>query len=352
MTKYNQHIIHHDQEARHALRILDNLGGFASRTLFVIDQNEIIIGAITDGDIRRGLLLGNEISQPVSNFMNTHFKFLYEFGDNVNLIKDYRKAGIELIPILTEHKKILEILDLKEIKTLLPVSAMIVAGGKGERMRPFTDLVPKPMLKVGNKPILEHNIDRLIMFGIKDIYISVKYLKEQIMNYFGDGSSKGVSIKYLEEDKPLGTLGAISSIESIVYDDILVMNSDLLTNIDFEDFFNFYQNNNASMALASIPYNINVPYAVLQTKDHTICSFTEKPTYTYYSNSGIYLFKFVLKKFIPKGSFYNATDLMSTVIGEENMQLIHYPLLGYWLDIGKPQDFMKAQEDIKHLNML
>ena len=153
------------------------------------------------------------------------------------------------------------------------------------------------------------------------------------------------------EDEPLGTLGALSLIDTILHEDILIMNSDLLTNIDFEDFFNFYQSNNADMALASIPYNINVPYAVLQTQDHKICSFTEKPTFTYYSNSGIYLLKFALKERLPKGVFYNATDLMANVIEDEKLLLIHYPLMGYWLDIGNPQDFMKAQEDIKHLNL-
>lgn len=352
MIKYQEHIIHGDKHARAALKVLDELPDNASRTVFVIDENKKMVGSITDGDIRRGLLNGLEISQPIALFMNKNFKFLHDGGDNVDLIKSFRKKDIHLVPLLDEDHRLLQILDLKKTKTILPVTAMIVAGGRGERLKPFTDQVPKPMLKVGDKPILEHNIDRLIAYGISDFYISVKYLKEQIMEYFGDGSAKDVRIQYIEENEPLGTLGALSLIDKIEQEDILVMNSDLLTNIDFEDFYNFYKTEQADMALASIPYVVSVPYAVLQTNEKEVASFIEKPTYTYYSNGGIYLLKSALKKHLPQGAFYNATDLMDKIILEDNCSLVHYPLLGYWLDIGKHQDYMKAQEDIKHFNFL
>jgi dTDP-glucose pyrophosphorylase len=352
MIRHEEHIIHIDKPARAALKALDELSINASRTIFVIDENDTMMGSITDGDIRRGLLNGLEISQPVGAFMNTKFKYLTEGADSVELIKTYRKAGITLVPLVDDDFKLLQIIDLKKTKTVLPLAALIMAGGRGERLKPFTDQVPKPMLKIGDKPIIEHNIDRLIAYGITEFYISVKYLKEQIMDYFGDGSSKEVRISYIEENEPLGTIGAISLIDKIDQEDILVMNSDLLTNIDFEEFYNFYKQEEATMALASIPYIVDVPYAVLQTKDKEVASFIEKPTYTYYSNGGIYILKFELKKHCEKGTFYNATDLMDKVILEENCNLVHYPILGYWLDIGKHQDFMKAQVDIKHINFL
>ena len=352
MIKHQEHIIHKDKQARAALKVLDELPGDVSRTIFVIDENDKMVGSLSDGDIRRGLLNGLEISHAIESFMNKQFKFLHEGDNNVDLIKTYRKDNVHLIPLLDENFQLLQILDLKNTKTILPVAALIVAGGRGERLRPFTDLIPKPMLKVGDKPILEHNIDRLITYGISEFYISVKYLKEQIIDYFGDGVTKNVCIHYIEEDEPLGTLGALSLIDEIDNDDILVMNSDLLTNIDFEDFYNFYKHAHATMALASIPYVVNVPYAVLETKDHEVASFIEKPTYTYYSNGGIYLLKFALKEYLLKGSFFNATDLMDKIILEDNCTLVHYPLLGYWLDIGKYQDYIKAQADIKHFNFL
>ncbi|WP_225872756.1 nucleotidyltransferase family protein [Pedobacter frigoris] len=346
-----QHIVNLNAEARVALRALDLLRDFVSRTLFVVDNDHKLVGSLTDGDIRRGLLNGLEISQPIFSFMNSNFKFLKNSQENILLIKEYKKNGIQLIPLIDDNYQLLDVIDLTKTKTILPVTALIMAGGRGERLSPFTDTCPKPMLKIGNKPIIEHNIDRLIAYGISDIYISVKYLKEQIMNYFGDGTAKGVKITYLEEKDPLGTLGALSLIENFSYDDCLVMNSDLLTNIDFEDFYNFYTENKACMSVASIPYNVNIPYAVLETEGNQVSAFSEKPTYTYYSNGGIYLIKSHLKKYVNKDTFFNATDLMDILIEDDQHQLVHYPLLGYWLDIGKHQDFIKAQEDIKHINL-
>jgi dTDP-glucose pyrophosphorylase len=351
MIKHQEHIIFQHDEARKGLKILDQLPDSVSRTLFVLNRENQMVGSITDGDIRRGLLNGREISQDIELFMNTKYKYIQDGEDNLTKIRELKKANINLIPKLDIDFKIVEILDLNITKTLLPITALLMAGGRGERLKPFTDATPKPMLKIGDKPILEINIDRLISYGISEIYISVKYLKDQIMNYFGDGSSKGINIYYLEETDPLGTLGALAYIDRINHEDLLVMNSDLLTNIDFEDFYNFYKGQNAMMALASIPYNVSIPYAVLKTKDHIVESFSEKPTYTYYSNGGIYLMKFELKKYISKGIHYNATDLMDKLILESSSNLFHYPLLSYWLDIGKHQDFIKAQDDIQHIKL-
>ena len=349
MSNYREHILNKNIPVLEALRILDELPDNMSRTLFVVDDMQKMVGSLTDGDIRRGLLNGNLTSGTIELFMNVNFKSLHEKDDNVEIIKKYKKSGINRIPLIDERFQIIEILDLNKIKTLLPLTALIMAGGRGDRLRPLTDVSPKPMLKVGEKPILEHNIDRLISFGISDIYISVKYMKEQIMDYFGDGENKKIKITYVEEDVPLGTLGALSLINKLEHNDVLVMNSDLLTNIDFEDFFNFYKAEGASMALASIPYVVNIPYAVIQTENHTVQSFSEKPSYTYYSNGGIYLMDGKLKELLSWGEFFNATDLMDLVIADRELSLVHYPLLGYWLDIGKHQDYIKAQEDIKHI---
>ncbi|MEJ6981625.1 nucleotidyltransferase family protein [Pedobacter sp. P351] len=351
MNNNRQHIVKVNQEARAALRALDILKDSVSRTLFVINDTNKLVGSLTDGDIRRGLLKGLEISYSIESFMNTNFKYLKESNNNIDRIKSFREADISLIPLVDDEFYLLEVLDLKITKTVIPVAALIMAGGRGERLKPLTDTQPKPMLKVGSKPILEHNIDRLISYGIKEIFISVKYLKRQIMDYFGDGSPKGVSISYIEETEGLGTLGALSLISKSGYHDILVMNSDLLTNIDFEDFYQFYKDQNASMALASIPYEVNIPYAVLETNDHHVSAFKEKPRYTYYSNGGIYLMKFELRNLFKKGDYYNATDMMDLLIQKEKESLVHYPLLSYWLDIGKYSDFTKAQEDIKHIRL-
>ena len=168
------------------------------------------------------------------------------------------------------------------------------------------------------------------------------------MAYFGDGSKKGIHIEYIEEDDFTGTLGSATYINQYGTREILVMNSDLLTNIDFEDFYKLFYQSNAEMAVASVSYEVNIPYGVLNTNKEHIISLQEKPTYTYYSNAGIYLIKTNCLKEIPQRSFYNATDLLEKLI-KENRKLVNFPIVDYWLDIGKPKDFTKAQADIKHL---
>jgi NDP-sugar pyrophosphorylase family protein len=224
-----------------------------------------------------------------------------------------------------------------------------MAGGTGKRLRPLTENTPKPLLKVGGKPIIEYNIDNLKKVGIKNIKLSVNYLGEQLIDYFGDGISRNLNIQYVREDKPLGTIGSILLVNDFEHDDIIVMNSDLLTNIDFKDFYKFFKSTDADMAVAATSYHVDVPYAVLEADEkNRVISLKEKPKYTYYSNAGIYILKKALLKMIPKDQFYDITDLMERIL-EMNLKLVTYPINGYWLDIGKHEDFKKAQDDVNHI---
>ena len=182
-----------------------------------------------------------------------------------------------------------------------------------------------------------------------DFWISVKYLGSQIVDFIGDGHEKGISIKYIHEELPLGTIGSISLIPEFEHDHILVTNSDLLTNLDYEKFFIDFVNSGADMAIATIPYNVNIPYAIIETNLNVITNFQEKPTYTYFANAGIYLFKKDVVQFVPKETYFNATDLLNLLI-KKNKKVISFPLRGYWLDIGKHEDYKKANEDIKFIN--
>ena len=223
-----------------------------------------------------------------------------------------------------------------------------MAGGRGQRLQPLTDKVPKPLLKVGNKAIMEHNLDRLALFGIDDFWVSVKYLGEQIENHFGQGTEKNIKIEYVWEDEPLGTIGAVSKIKNFEHDYILVTNSDLLTNIDYEQFFLEFIKREADLAVLTIPYQVSIPYAVLETNNGAVKSFKEKPTYTYYSNGGIYLMKKEMLKYIPQDTFFDAPDLMQELINN-NLKVISFPFSGYWLDVGKHEDFEKAHIDIHNI---
>jgi NDP-sugar pyrophosphorylase family protein len=201
---------------------------------------------------------------------------------------------------------------------------------------------------VGEKPIMEHNIDRLASYGIDDFWVSVKYLGEQIEHYFGNGHQKNIKIEYVWESESLGTIGAVSKINNFEHDYVLVTNSDLLTTIDYEHFFLDFIKQEADFAVLTIPYQVNIPYAVLETIEGRIKSLKEKPTYTYYSNGGVYLMKKEVLQHIPTNSFYNSTDLMESLIIKD-YKVISYPFSGYWLDVGKHEDFKKAQLDIHNL---
>jgi len=329
-----------------AMEKLNNIPN--SLTMFVVDQNQRLLGTLTDGDIRRGFLKGNNLLDEVDKFMTKSFSYLNTNELLPAQIKEIKKRSVKLLPILDENYKIVRVIDFSKVKTILPVDAVLMAGGRGERLRPLTDTIPKPLLKIGEKPILEHNLDRLIANGIQHHFITIRYLGEQIESYFGNGSSKNVFIRYIKEDRPLGTMGAVSLIKEFKHQHILVMNSDLFTNIEFEDFYQDFLNEDADMSVATVPYAVDIPYAVLNLDDNRIKSFKEKPTFTYYSNAGIYLIKKEMLAKIPVEKGYNATDFIQALI-DSGKKVIRYPIVGYWVDIGRQEDYNKVLEIYKHL---
>jgi dTDP-glucose pyrophosphorylase len=346
MINKETNILGQDFTIRSALEKLTTLG--ENLTLFIVNNEEILVGAITDGDIRRGLIKGLTLEDKVSRIMNKNFKFIREGNTSIESINKLQSSGIKIVPVLDRCNKILRFVNLNLLKTILPIDAVIMAGGKGERLMPLTKDKPKPMLEVSGKPILEHNIDLLANYGVYNIHISVNYLSDQIKNYFQDGAEREIKINYIEEEKPLGTLGAVKLYRSYENDDILIMNSDVLTNINLADFYLSFKEKDADMSIATTSYHVNVPYAVLEMENDEVKSFSEKPTYTYFSNAGIYLIKRKLVDEIPDNEFYNATDLIKRLI-DTNRVVVTYPILGYWLDIGKHDDYQKAQLDFKHI---
>ncbi|MBP9848372.1 MAG: nucleotidyltransferase family protein [Flavobacterium sp.] len=346
MRNFRDHLLFSGSTIKQALIQLDVLAKDA--ILFIIDQQEKLIGALTDGDVRRGLIKGISIDDTVNSIIQNNPKFIRRGERDINKVIEYREGNFRILPVIDKNDKVVNVINFREIRSYLPVDAVIMAGGRGQRLQPLTDATPKPLLKVGGKAIMEYNVDRLALYGIDDFWFSVKYLGKQIESHFGNGKQSNIHIDYVWEDEPLGTIGAVSKITNFSHDYVLVMNSDLLTNLDYEHFYLDFINQDADFSVVTIPYNISVPYAVLETTNGEIKSFKEKPTYTYYSNGGIYLMKKSVLNFLPKEAHFNATDLMEKLI-QENKKVVSYPLLGYWLDIGKHEDFEKAQIDIKHI---
>lgn len=349
MPETRKHIIYEHQSVRDALIQLNDLRSDA--ILFVCDHQNKMLGSLTDGDLRRGFIRGLGFDNPIMEYVQPDPLFIYEDQLHLADTADLKKRHLLIIPVVDRYHIIVEVINLRINYSLIPADVILMAGGRGQRLMPLTANVPKPMLHVGNKPILEHNIDRLIRFGIRNIHISVNYLADQIKDYFNDGRDKDASISYICEGKPLGTLGSVKLAESLEHDYFLVMNSDILTNIDFAAFFKAFISSGADMAVATTSYQVEVPYGVLEVDgSNFVSSLKEKPKYTYYSNAGIYLAKKELLTMVPENEFYNVTDLMDRLL-LSGKKLLSYPILGYWLDIGKHEDYKKAQEDIKFIEL-
>ncbi len=343
----NNITIHKDKTIVEALNQLSSLTGISRLILFVEDNGKII-GSVTDGDIRRSIIKEQNLDKTVGEICNHNFLFEYDNQGFIDL-SAYKKKDIKILPILDKNKGLVEIIDLDRVKSKLPLECMIMAGGRGKRLSPLTDTVPKPMLDLGGMPIIERNINRLIEYGVKKIYISVKYLGQQIVDYFGDGSSKGISIEYIWEDKPLGTAGALALVEKFNSDHILLMNSDLFTNVDFELMYQTLLNSKADMVVASTEYRVDVPYAIFETNGNQVTDFKEKPSKVYHANAGIYILNRELIDKIPKDTFFDITDLMENLV-KFGGKLVYCPIVGYWIDIGNPVDYKQAQDFVSYLS--
>ena len=226
-----------------------------------------------------------------------------------------------------------------------------MAGGRGQRLSPLTDDCPKPLLQVGGNPIVEYSVRRLVKAGVKDVTFCVNYLGTMIQDHFGDGKDLEANIDYIYEPKPLGTIGGVALKEEFIFEDLLVINGDLLTTINFEKFYGFYLEQDADLAIATIPYRINLPYGILdKDSGHEVRSIKEKPSYTHYINTGIYLMRKEMLDYIPRHQSFDAVDLIETAM-QNDAKVAAFTLLDYWMDIGQMDDYHKAQEDIQFLEL-
>jgi len=326
-----------DAGVRDALACLNVLSGDAM-TLFAVDADGRVCGAVTDGDIRRALIAGRGLDSTVADVMKRDFLSVSPDEPAAPKIARARRLGIDLLPVIAEGK-IIRLFDLRHIHTVLPIDAVLMAGGKGERLRPLTLDTPKPLLKVGDKPIIDYNIDALRRCGVDNIFVTVNYLHEQIEEHF----SKDEDVTCVLEPKRLGTIGSLSLIEGLTHDNILLMNSDLLTSIDFEAMLVHHLDHDADLTVATVPYAVSVPFAILATEGDKVRGLVEKPTYNYLANAGVYMLRRSVVDRIPKGEYLDAPVLMEQVIAEGGM-VSHFPVNGTWIDIGSPDDYRFANE--------
>ena len=339
----DRHIISGSATIRETLVALNLLSG-DSMTLFAVDTYGNLIGSVTDGDIRRALIAGHTTEDCVSDIAFRHFISL---PDNAlpevrySTVSKAHERRINLLPV-TKDGKLVDVIDIRLMKSAIPADAVLMAGGRGERLRPLTLDTPKPLLEVGGKPIIDYNVESLLRYGAGDIYVTVNYLKEQIIRHFEDPKWSG-RVHCVEEPCRLGTLGSVALIDTLSQDHVIVMNSDLLTNIDFEKLWRHHVDSGAVLTMATVPYTVSVPFAILRTDGDRVIGLEEKPTFNHFANAGVYMIDRNVLSDIKRGEYLDAPDFVESLIGK-GLKVSHFAIEGTWIDIGSPDDFRYANE--------
>lgn len=348
MNEMQKHIIPEEATILDALDKINRLSGGAM-TLVVAGPEGKITGTLTDGDIRRGLLRGTGLADPVKDLVHRRFMALHASAsadERLQTMRRAREAGIRLLPEIDAGGRLAGLVDLSAVRSQLPLTAVLMAGGRGERLRPFTLNTPKPLLEIGGRAIIDYNIENLARNGVKDVYVTVKYLADMMRGYFSR-PRHGIMARCIEEESPLGTLGAVSLVNLPPQGHTLVMNSDLLTTIDLEEMYLHHISEGAQATIAAIPYTMSVPYAILTTDGPRVTGIAEKPTATHFANAGIYIFSNSLLSRLPHGERTDAPDFLLDAIGRGD-KVTYYPINGTWIDIGSPEEFRHASDLMQH----
>jgi dTDP-glucose pyrophosphorylase len=340
MKDWSSTLIAPGSSVRDAVEVIDAAG---LQIALIIDGNERLLGTVTDGDIRRGILRGVSLDDPVVRVMNDNPTTAREQDDRETLLALMRERGLHQIPVLDTQWRVvgLHVLDTLITPERRDNPIVLMAGGLGSRLRPLTDDCPKPLLRVGSKPILETILDAFVQHGFGRFYISVNYMGEMVEEYFGDGSERGVEIHYLRENERLGTAGALGLLPDRPNEPLFVMNGDLLTRLNFLNLLDFHTQHGAAATMCVREYEMQVPYGVIDTRSHRIVDIREKPTERYLVNAGVYVLEPDVLDAIPAGQLFDMPDLFKKLI-DANMETAVFPIREYWMDIGRMGDFEQA----------
>ena len=315
----------------------------AQQIALVVDNRDTLLGVVTDGDIRRAILKGFNMDTLAGDFMAPSPQFAQPSDSRDMVLNRMRSESLRHMPVLNEEGKVVDLI-LFENQESLPNNVVLMAGGSGVRLRPLTKDLPKPMLRVGDRPILETIIDQIHSFGFNNFHISLNYLGEKIEKYFNDGSQWGVSIKYLREKIPLGTAGALSLLELTSTDPIIVMNSDLLTKLDFKQLLDFHNAHTSSLTVCVRDYDYFLPYGIIEAEGQTLTTIAEKPQKKELVNAGIYVLDHEVLNLIKSDTSIDMTDVIHHLL-KINKHPCVYPIHEYWIDVGHKKDFQRAEDE-------
>jgi dTDP-glucose pyrophosphorylase len=320
----------------------------------LVDEDCHLIGTITDGDVRRAILHGVSMDVAAAALLDYRPEeyrrpTVAPLGtERPEILQLMQSRGIRHVPVLDDEGRVVDLVWLNELvkECELPLRAVVMAGGHGTRLRPLTEELPKPMLPMGDRPLLELIIEQLRQAGIRQVSLTTHYKEEAIVQHFGDGQDFGVEIRYVREDQPLGTAGALSLLDESA-EPLLVINGDILTRLDLRAMLDFHREQQAEMTVAVRRYEFSVPYGVVETEGTAVVGISEKPTIRHFVNAGIYLLNPEVCRYIPDGQHYDMPDLISRLVTEGH-RVVSFPVREYWLDIGRIEDYQKALADIEN----
>ncbi len=325
-----------------AVRRLDLAGTGA---LLLCGVSGRLQGLLTDGDVRRALLRGESFEKPCCSIATPAPVCVDEGVSFADALRVMNERDVNHLPVIAPGGGLAGFLLRRDLvpADLSTVSAVIMAGGLGTRLRPLTDHVPKPMLPVGDRPLLERTIARLRDAGIRRVHVTTHHLAEQITSHFGDGREMGVQIRYVPEEQPLGTCGGLRLVDP--REPLLVINGDILTGVNFGDLMGFHKKVQADATVCVRKYDVQVPYGVVEVEGTWLKGVREKPSVGFFVNAGIYLLEPSVQSYIPDGQRFDMTDLIGHLLAD-GRRVATFPIVEYWLDVGQPDDYAQAQRDV------
>ena len=342
MYKIDEIKINQNASIKEALEVIDK---GAIKVAVVLSDDGLLLGILNDGDIRRALLKGMSLGDSIAGIINKHPVVANINDTKERILELANEKKLHQIPIIS-NGKLIGIQDIREFLAPKnkPNKVILMVGGLGTRLRPLTNDVPKPMLDVGNKPILHTIVENFAKYGYTDIIMCVNYKSEIIKEYFGNGDKFGVKIEYVLENQRMGTAGALSLLQKRPKDDFFVMNGDLLTNVNFEYLHEYHKDSNALASICIRKYEMQVPYGVVNVRANKVTSIEEKPTQSFFVSAGIYMFSPIVLDFIPKGVFYDMPTLFSELL-KQDFAVYPFFIREYWLDIGKMDEYRRANDE-------
>jgi len=332
------------------IKVIEKIDVNSLQIALIVDDQGRLLGTVTDGDIRRGILKGMDLHDPVNLIMNKKPIMVRSNVSRKNVLTTMKVAQIRHIPVVDEDGRVvnLEVLDEVLESAGLDNWVVLMAGGLGSRLSPLTDECPKPLLKVGSRPILETILENFLEYNFRKFYVSLNYRGEMIRNYFGDGSRWGAEIRYIYEDKRLGTAGALSLLPEKPSSPLLVMNGDLLTKVNFKQLLEFHLDHKTSATMCVREYDFQVPFGVVQTDSYKLRRIDEKPVQRFFVNAGIYVLEPKTLALIPQDQFFDMPELFNQLI-KEDQETVVFPIREYWMDIGHLADFERANGEFSEV---